>query len=65
MDPGEYRFRYWADGHWFTDYASHGVELGKHGWNSVLVVPAMRTLMIEGIPEDDRSNYAITMKAAA
>jgi 1,4-alpha-glucan branching enzyme len=39
LTPGEYRFRYWADGHWYTDFASHGVEMAQHGWNSVLLVP--------------------------
>ena len=38
LQPGEYRFRYVADGQWFTDFASHGVELKKPVWNSVLVV---------------------------
>ena len=38
LQPGEYRFRYVADGKWFTDYASHGVELKKQTWNSVLLV---------------------------
>ena len=38
LQPGEYRFRYVADGQWFTDFASHGVELKKHTWNSVLLV---------------------------
>ncbi len=37
---GEYRFRYVADGVWYTDYASYGVESSKlGGWNSVLFVP--------------------------
>ncbi len=39
LDAGEYRFRYVADGQWFTDFASHGVELKKQVWNSVLLVP--------------------------
>jgi len=38
LEPGEYRFRYVADGQWFTDFASHGVELKKQVWNSVLLV---------------------------
>ena len=38
LEPGEYRFRYVADGEWFTDFASHGVELSKQVWNSVLLV---------------------------
>jgi 1,4-alpha-glucan branching enzyme len=40
LPAGEYRFRYVADGRWFTDYAAHGVEHDKQfGWNSVLLVP--------------------------
>ncbi len=39
LPPGEYRFRYCADGRWFTDYAAYGVESTPHGWNAVLVVP--------------------------
>ena len=42
LEPGEYRFRYVADGQWYTDFASNGVEVSKHGWNSVLVVPGSR-----------------------
>jgi len=39
LSPGDYRFRYVADGTWYTDYASHGIEAGPNGWNAVLVVP--------------------------
>ncbi|HLL90891.1 MAG TPA: glycogen-binding domain-containing protein [Tepidisphaeraceae bacterium] len=39
IDPGEYRFRYVADGKWYTDFAANGVEATRAGWNSVLVVP--------------------------
>ena len=42
LDAGEYRFRYVADGTWFPDYASNGVEVTKLGINSVLVVPERR-----------------------
>lgn len=45
FDPGEYRFRYVADGKWFTDFASHGVELKKSAWNSVLLVPESAALV--------------------
>lgn len=41
LEPGEYRFRYVADGEWYTDFASNGVEFGKNGWISMLVVPAV------------------------
>jgi 1,4-alpha-glucan branching enzyme len=39
LDAGEYRFRYAADGEWFPDYASNGIELGECGVSSVLIVP--------------------------
>jgi hypothetical protein len=42
LPPGEYRFRYLADGQWHTDYAANGVERSKWGWNSILIVNAGR-----------------------
>ena len=39
LQPGEYRFRYVADGTCYTEYASNGVEVTKSGVTSVLVVP--------------------------
>ena len=40
LPHGEYRFRYVADGVWYTDFASNGVERTRKGtWNSILVVP--------------------------
>ena len=36
---GDYRFRYFADGRWFTDFAAYGVEMTEDGMNSVLMVP--------------------------
>jgi 1,4-alpha-glucan branching enzyme len=39
LDASEYRFRYVADGQWYTDYASNGIEMVDLGVNSVLVVP--------------------------
>jgi hypothetical protein len=41
LAPGVYRFRYLADGQWFTDYAAFGLEPGPFGWNSVLQVEAL------------------------
>ena len=38
LPPGDYQFRYVADGQWFTDYAAHGLERIKGHWNSVLHV---------------------------
>ena len=39
LPPGEFKFRYWADGQWFTDYAAFGVECGPFGLDSIVYVP--------------------------
>ncbi len=39
LEAGGYRFRYYADERWYTDYASNGIEKEKWATNSVLVVP--------------------------
>ena len=39
LEAGEYRFRYLADGVWFPDYASNGIEVSRAGVNSLLLVP--------------------------
>ena len=39
LPAGEFRFRYCADGTWFTDYAAFGVEPGRFGLDSILRVP--------------------------
>lgn len=38
LPAGVFRFRYFADGQWFTDYAAFGVEYGPFGVDSVLRV---------------------------
>ncbi len=45
LPAGEFRFRYNADGAWFTDYAAFGVEPGRFGFDSIVRVPA-RTLRV-------------------
>jgi len=39
LQGGDYRFRYLADGTWYTDYASNGIETDSFGCNSLLYVP--------------------------
>jgi len=39
LPAGDYRFRYIADGVWYTDYAAFGVEPGRFGMDSLLLVP--------------------------
>jgi 1,4-alpha-glucan branching enzyme len=38
LPVGEFKFRYCADGQWFTDFGAFGVEHGDHGLNSVVRV---------------------------
>jgi len=38
LPAGVYKFRYCADGVWYTDYAAFGVEPGQFGMDSVLNV---------------------------
>jgi hypothetical protein len=38
VPPGEYQFRYLADGVWYADFASHGLERTPDGWTSVLYI---------------------------
>ena len=45
MAPGDYRFRYLADGTWFPDYAAFGVEAHGAGFNSVLRIPESRSFL--------------------
>jgi len=40
IPPGTYKFRYWADGQWYCDFAAFGVEYGPHGTVAILRVPA-------------------------
>ena len=40
LPPGTFRFRYHADGQWFTDYAAFGVEPGEFGMDSLIRVGA-------------------------
>lgn len=46
LSPGVYRFRYCADGQWFTDYAAFGVVPGPFGTESIVRVD----------PENDRDS---------
>jgi hypothetical protein len=36
LQAGEYKFRYFADGQWFADYAAFGVEYGPFGFDSLV-----------------------------
>jgi len=49
LPPGEFKFRYCADGQWFADYAAFGLEPGPYGPDSLVRVPDRRLrLTVEG-----------------
>jgi 1,4-alpha-glucan branching enzyme len=54
LPPGEYRFRYLADGRWFTDFAANGVEQTPLGWNGIVVVPDEKSKHDERTPGEHR-----------
>jgi 1,4-alpha-glucan branching enzyme len=43
--PGDYRFRYLADGTWFPDYAAFGIEAHGAGFNSIVRIPEKRSFL--------------------
>ena len=47
LPAGEFRFRYCADGEWFTDYAAFGVEPSPFGLDSVVRIPNVPIQMAE------------------
>ena len=50
LPAGEFKFRYCADGQWFTDYAAFGVEPGRFGMDSVVRVESKPILMPQATP---------------
>ena len=46
LPAGEFKFKYCADGEWFTDYGAFGVEPGQFGMDSIVRVPA-RALKVD------------------
>lgn len=40
LPPGDFKFRYRADGEWFIDYAAFGIDCGEMGLDSVVrIIP--------------------------
>ncbi|MCY2927792.1 MAG: isoamylase early set domain-containing protein [Planctomycetota bacterium] len=53
LPAGEFRFRYLADGEWFTDYAAFGVEPSDFGLDSVLRVPPLTLKVGEPVTQSE------------
>jgi 1,4-alpha-glucan branching enzyme len=45
LEAGDYKFRYIADGLWYTDFAASGVEPSDFGLDSLLRVPGRSIMM--------------------
>ncbi len=52
LPEGEYRFRYCADGEWFTDYGAFGIEPGQFGYDSVIRVGPKKAAVVHGDRHD-------------
>ena len=59
LPAGEFRFRYCADGEWFTDYAAFGVEPGRFGLDSVVRVPQPTLRVTPELPTTGTSNAGV------
>lgn len=59
LQPGEFRFRYYADGEWFTDYAACGLEPGQFGLDSILILPA-RDVILPHPPANHTNSHAVS-----
>ena len=53
LPAGEFKFRYCADGQWFTDYAAFGVEPGRFGMDSIVRVAPQPLRVAKRIPATD------------
>ena len=53
LPAGEFKFRYCADGEWFTDYAAFGLEPGLFGLDSVVRIPrsSLKVTLPHEMPE--------------
>ena len=59
LPSGEYRFRYCADGEWFTDYAACGVAPGRFGMDSIVVVPKEVMETAGMVPHEDPEGICV------
>ncbi len=57
LPPGDYKFRYVADGYWYTDFAAFGVEPGRFGLDSLLHVP-QQALRLRVAPQERQAGRA-------
>jgi len=50
LPAGEFKFRYCADGQWFTDYAAFGVQPGRFGMDSIVKVVRQPLRVVQHVP---------------
>ncbi|MFP3937982.1 MAG: hypothetical protein ACLFVW_06535 [Phycisphaerae bacterium] len=51
LPAGDFRFRYCADGQWYTDYAAFGLEPGRFGLDSIVRVES-QSLTFQQTPSE-------------
>jgi len=54
LPAGEYRFKYWADGEWFCDFASFGIAYGPHGPEAILRIAPTHDARDTRVPDRNR-----------
>jgi len=54
LPAGEFKFRYFADGQWYADYAAFGVEPGPFGLDSLVRIPQQPLRMPQPAKADTR-----------
>ncbi len=59
--PGTYRFRYVADGAWYTDFAAFGIEYTGHGPVGRLHVPPVKVPLCQAC--ETRTEEAAVLSA--
>jgi len=65
LPAGEFKFRYCADGQWFTDYAAFGVEPGRFGLDSIVRVPQPTLKVAAGGPVSKQATAQTAAQTAA
>lgn len=59
LGPGNFRFRYCADGEWFADYAACGIVPGRFGLDSVVSVSAQPIVIPQPAAETDQAEEIV------
>ena len=59
MAPGDFKFRYRADGVWYTDFAAFGVEPGRFGLDSVVHVSERKLTLAKPVEQPGVRKFTV------